>query len=130
MSLYSFLRDSTIIDLACLSLVLFSSFVLTIAAIAFLVATKRRKPLYVFIVLALFPLIIALAGATFRYVRSERLLAEYAEGVGPEWVAEHQARHRAEFLTTTVLGVAGAALPLGIGLGGLLLKNKEASPVG
>ena len=129
MSLYSFLRDSTIIDLACLSLVLFSSFVLTIAAIALVFAAKRRKPFYVFIFLALLPLTIALAGATFRCIRSERLLAEYAEGIGPEWVAEHQARHRGEFLITTGLGAAGTALPLSIGLGGLIFK-KEASSVG
>lgn len=129
MDVYSFVKSSTIIDIACLLLVLFSSLVLSLTAIALAIWAKRRKWLFVVLVAALFPLIIALAGATFRYVRSERLLTQYAQQVGEDNAARFRAEFRSEFLITTGIGVAGTALPLIIGLGGLVFKKSAAASV-
>lgn len=125
MDLYSFLKSSTIIDIACILLALLSSVALTITGIALVIWAKKRKWLYVFVGLALFPLIIGLAGATFRFVRSDRLLAQYASEIGDENAARFRAEFRTEFLVMTGIGVAGTALPLAIGLGGLVFKKNK-----
>ena len=124
MDLYSFVRNSTVVDLAFVMLTLLAGFGVLVAAIVVAIKAKTRKSICILLGIALLPLLIALAGGAYRYYRSEQLLTYYSEGTDLVRDEYHRV-FRAEFVTMCLLGAAGTVLPLLIGITALFVKKPQ-----
>lgn len=121
-TLIPFLKHSTALDLVVILLVILISVMLIPAGILTAVLARTRKPIYLFVVIALLPLLLALLGTYLRFRGIENAIAEFPE-VGSEVVAEG----RQEAWIVTYIGVAGTAIAELIGVTGLVLKKDRRS---
>ena len=121
-ALTDFLKSSTVVDFGFILVVLGLSAVLVLAALVMLIVVKSRRPFYLLIALAIFPLVVALAGAGWRYYQAEKLMAQYSEMAGDD-ASEWRQRFRTELLIMTMTGVPGTVLPILIALIGIVIKR-------
>lgn len=117
-TLIPFLKHSSALDLLVVLLVVLISVILIPVGILIAIASRRRMPIYFFLVIALVPLLLSLFGTYLRFRGIESAIAEFPE-VGNEVVA---ASHQEAWLTTYI-GAAGTAVAGLIGLTGLVLKK-------
>lgn len=119
-SLIPFLKHSNALDLLVITLVILIAVILIPVGIWIVIKSRSRKPIYFFLVIALLPLLLALVGTYLRFRSTERALDMFP-GVSQAVVAEA----RQEAWITTFIGAAGTALPVLIGLTGLVLKKER-----
>ncbi len=74
-TLIPFLRNSSVVDLLIIVLVILSTAILVPAGIWIAIAARSRKPIYFFLMIALLPLLLALLGTYLRFMNIERALA-------------------------------------------------------
>ena len=117
-TLMEFLKHSSTLDLLVILLVVFLTVILVPIGIAIVIAARRRMPIYLLLMIALLPLLIALVGTYLRFNNLERALAN-----NPEVSAEVVAAARQEAWITAYLGVAGTAVIELIGVTGLIVKK-------
>ena len=110
-----FVKHSSPFDWLIIALVLTLIFV----GILLLIVLRSRKPFYLFLVLALLPLLLGLLSTYLKYRGLERALAMFPEA-GDEVV---DAAHREAWIITYI-GATGSAVLALIGLLGLKLKKK------
>jgi len=121
-TLMDFLKSSTIVDLLVLLLILLFTVVLVPVGIGTVIASQSRTPIYIFLLTALLPLLLALIGTCLRFVSIQQAISQNPE-VGSSVVEAA----RQEAWITTYIGAAGAALLALIGLTGLALKKGNAA---
>ena len=124
-TLIPFLKHSNWLDLSIILLVILSALVLIPVGIFAFVASRTRKPIYLFLIITLLPLLLAVLGGILRYANAERLLDRYPD-LSASSVARIRQEIRQEAWITTLLGVAGTAIPGLIGITGLVLKKPRA----
>ena len=117
-TLIPFLKHSSALDLLVILVVILIAVVLIPIGIWIVFASRSRKPIYIFILIALLPLLLALLGTYLRLRGVETALALFPEA-GPGVVAAA----RQEAWITAYLGAVGTAIPGLIGVTGLLLKK-------
>ena len=88
--------------------------------ILIVIRSRRRKPIYFFLIITLLPLLLGLLGTYLIEIRIERDIA-LLKNVDAEGVAE--ARQAAWI--TTYIGAVGTAIPGLIGVTGLILKKEK-----
>jgi len=93
---------------------------MTPAGILIAIASRSRMPIYIFLLSALLPLLLALIGTCLRLVNIEQAIS-MNQDVGNEVVAAA----RQEAWITTYIGAAGTGLLALIGLAGLALKKER-----
>ena len=119
-TLIPFLKNSSVVDLLVITLVILITVILIPAGIWIVIAARSRKPIYFFLVLALLPLLLALLGTYLRFKSVDRAL-----GMNPGVSAEVVTAANQEAWVTTYLGVAGSAVIGLIGITGLILKKER-----
>ena len=119
-TLIPFLKNSSVLDLLVITLVILITVILIPAGIWIVVAARSRKPILFFLVLALLPLLLALLGTYLRFKSIDRALA-----MNPGVSAEVVTAANQEAWVTTYLGVAGSAVIGLIGITGLILKKER-----
>ena len=124
-TLIPFLKHSNWLDLSIILLVILSALVLVPLGIFAFVASRTRKPIYLFLIITLLPLLLAVLGGILRYANAERLLDRYPD-LSAGSVARIRQEIRQEVVITTLVGVAGTAIPGLIGITGLILKKPRA----
>jgi hypothetical protein len=117
-TLIPFLKSSSVVDLLVLFLVILISVFLIPVGIGISIASRSRKPICFFVMIAVLPLLLALFGTYLRFREIDRAIALFPEA-GEEVVAAG----RREAWITTYIGAAGTALPFLIGVTGLVLKK-------
>jgi hypothetical protein len=117
-TLIPFLKHSNALDLLVMILVILIAVILIPVGIWIAIASRTRKPIYFFLMIALLPLVFAVLGTYLRFRKIERVAAMF-----PDASAEVVAALRQEAWITTYIGAAGTALPGLIGLTGLVLKK-------
>lgn len=125
-TLIPFLKHSNWVDLLVILLLILSSVVLIAVGIFASIASRTRKPIYLFLIVTLLPLLLAMLGGFLRYANAERVLGIYPD-LSARAVAEIRQEIRREVLITTLIGVAGTAIPGLIGITGLVLKKERAA---
>lgn len=123
-ALIPFLKHSNWVDLSIILLVILIAVILIPVGIFASVASRTRKPIYLFLLITLLPLLLAMLGGFLRYANAERLLGHYPD-LSARSVAEIRQEIRWEAWITTLIGVAGTAIPGLIGVTGLVLKKKR-----
>ena len=119
-SLIPFLKHSSTLDLFVVMLIIAIAVILIPVGIWIVIRSRRRKPIYFFLIITLLPLLLGLLGTYLRYIRIERALA-----LVPNASAEVVAEVRQEAWITTYIGAVGTAVPGLIGVTGLILKKKK-----
>ena len=117
-TLIPFLRNSSVVDLLVIILVILITAILIPAGIWILIAARSRKPIYFFLMIALLPLLLALLGTYLRFMSIERALAKV-----PDVNTEVVSAAKQEAWITTYLGATGSAVIGLIGVTGLILKK-------
>lgn len=117
-TLIPFLKHSNALDLLVIILVIIMAVILIPVGIWTVTKSRRRKPIYFFLMIALLPLLLALLGTYLRFRKEERLI-----GMFPGVSAEVVASARQEDWITTYIGAAGTAVLGLIGVTGLVLKK-------
>ena len=117
-----FLKHSSTLDLLVILVVVFLTVILVPIGIAIVIAARRRMPIYLLLMIALLPLLIALVGTYLRFMNLDRALAN-----NPEVSAEIVSAARQEAWITAYLGVAGTAIIELIGVTGLIVKKDRKS---
>jgi hypothetical protein len=121
-TLISFLKSSSVPDLLVILLVVLIAAILIPLGIWTAIASRSRKPIYLFLVFALVPFILAILGTFLRLSENERALRMFPDA-SPEIVAASNQ----EAWITTYIGAAGTAVLGLIGVAGLVFK-KESEP--
>ena len=110
----NFLKFTSPFDL----LIIVLTLILIFAGILLLIVLRSRKPFFLFLVLALLPLLLGMLSTYLKYREIERMLTMLAES-GVE-VADAARR---EAWIITYFGAAGTAVLALIGIVGLILKK-------
>ena len=113
-TLSNFLKFTSSFDL----LIILLTLILIFVGILLLVVLRSRKPFYLFLALALLPLLLGMLSTYLKYREIERMLTMLAEA-GVE-VADAARR---EAWIITYFGAAGTAVLALIGLLGVLIKK-------
>lgn len=121
-TLISFFKSSTVVDLVVLLVILFITVVLFLAGIGIMIASRSRMPIYIFLLCAFLPLMLALIGTYLRFLSIEEALRQ-TPGVGEQVVVAA----RNEALITTYIGAAGTTVLALIGVTGLLVKKERGA---
>ena len=121
-TLIPFLKNSSVLDLTVMSLVILIAVILIAVGIWTAIASRTRKPIYLFLMITLLPLLLALLGTYLRFRNIERAAAMF-----PDASAEVVAALRQEAWIMTDIGLVGTAVPVLIGVMGLAFK-KERDP--
>jgi len=117
-SLISFLKHSSGLELLVMLGVILLAVILIPAGVWIVVASRRRKAVYLFLLVALLPLLLALLGTYLSLANVEKAAAMF-----PEASAEIVTAARQEAWIPTYLGAVGTVIPLLIGVIGLVLKK-------
>jgi hypothetical protein len=122
--LIPFLKHSNWLDLSIIVLVILSAVILIPVGIFAAIASRTRKPIYLFLIITLLPLLLAVLGGILRYANAERLLGRYPD-LSAGSVVRIRQEIRQEVWITTLLGFAGTGIPGLIGITGLVLKKER-----
>jgi len=117
-TLIPFLKHSSALDLLVIILVILVAVILVPVGIWIVIASRRRKPIYLFLIIALLPVLLALPGTYLKSIVVERAIKE-----APLASQEVVEAARQEAWITTYIGAAGTAVLGLIGVMGLLLKK-------
>ena len=117
-TLISFLKHSSALELLVLLVVILLSVSLIAVGIWIVIASRRRKPIYFFLMATLLPLFLGLLGTYLSLANVEKTAAMF-----PEASAEIVTAARQEAWVPTYIGVAGTLIPALIGVVGLVLKK-------
>jgi len=120
-ALTSFLKSSTVVDLQILLFILFITVVMIPIGIIIVFGSRSRMPSYVFLLCALLPLLLALAGTYVRFVSIDEAVRQN-ENVGEEVVLAA----RQEAWITTYIGAAGTTVLALIGVTAVVKKERGA----
>ena len=88
---------------------------------------QDAKVLFVYLAIALLPMILGLAGTGVRWDSNERLLALNEIAPTSQQAAEMRQRMLPEYVITVLIGAGSTSLPLLIGIAGLILKRNPQS---
>ena len=117
-TLISFLKHSSALELLVMLVVFLLALVLIPVGIWIVIASRRRKPIYFFLIATLLPLLLGLLGTYLSLANVEKMAAMF-----PEAGAEIVTAARQEAWIPTYIGVAGTLIPALIGVVGLILKK-------
>ena len=117
-TLISFLKHSSGLELLVLLLVLLVAVGLIAAGIWIVIASRTRKPIYVFLIATLLPFFLGLLGTYLSLANVEKTAAMF-----PEASAEIVTAARQEAWIPTYIGAAGTLIPAAIAVIGLVLKK-------
>ena len=78
-TLIPFLKHSNWVDLSVILLVILSALLLILVGLVAAIASRTRKPIYLFLIVTLLPLLLAMLGGFLRYANAERLLGIYPD---------------------------------------------------
>ena len=120
-ALTSFLKSSTVVDLQILLFILFITVVMIPIGIIIVFGSRSRMPSYVFLLCALLPLLLALAGTYVRFVSIDEAVRQN-ENVGEEVALAA----RQEAWITTYIGAAGTTVLALIGVTAVVKKERGA----
>ena len=119
-TLMSYLKSSSSLDLFIIFFVVSLTAILILIGILIVIVSRKRMPIYIFLLSALLPFLLALIGTCLRMVSIEQAVSNNP-GVSDEIVAES----RQEAWITTYVGTAGLGVLGLIGVTGLVLKRDE-----
>jgi Flp pilus assembly protein TadB len=114
----SFLKHSSGLELLVVLGVILLAVILIPVGVWIVIASQRRKPLYLFLMVALLPLLLALLGTYLSLANVEKAAAMF-----PEASTEIVTAARQEAWIPTYLGAVGTVIPVLIGVIGLVLKK-------
>lgn len=117
-SLISFLKHSSGLELLVVLGVVLLAVILIPVGVWIVIASRSRRPVYLFLIAALLPLLLALLGTYVGLANVEKAAAMF-----PEAGAEIVTAARQEAWIPTYLGAVGTAIPVLIGVIGLVLKK-------
>lgn len=120
-ALQSFLKSSTVVDLLVLLFIIFVTVVMIPVGIWIVFGTRSRMPSYIFLLSALLPLLLALAGTYLRFMSIDEALRQNP-GAGEQVVVAA----RQEAWITTYIGAAGTTVLALIGVAAVVKKETEA----
>ena len=118
-TLIPFLRNSSVVDLLVIILVILITAILIPAGIWIAIAARNRKPIYFFLMIALLPLVLSLLGTYLRFISIERARARV-----PNVNAAVVTAAKQEAWITTYLGATGTGVLELIAVTGLILKKE------
>jgi uncharacterized membrane protein len=121
-TLIPFLKSSSTLDLLVLLLVILIAVVLIPVGILIAIFSRRRMPIYFFLMVSVLPLLLALLGTYLRFIGIEHAIRST-----PNVSHEVVAASRQEAWITTYIGAVGTALPFLIGVTGLVLKKDKTT---
>jgi hypothetical protein len=128
MDLYSFLKSSSIVDFAFILLEITVGFLLVVGGVVMLFLVKRRAFFIGYLVLAMVPLILGVAGAGVRWYGNEKLMKLNEVDPASSFGREIKEREFPEYVITVLIGAACSAVPLLLGVGGAVAKRGKNSP--
>lgn len=117
-NLIPFLKYSSVVDWFFIILVVFVAIILIPVGLWIVIAARRRKSIYLLLMMTFLPLLLALVGTFVRIRKVETLAARY-----PEVTAEVVARGSQEAWVLTYIGAFGTLVPALIAVTGLVVKN-------
>ena len=117
-TLIPFLKSSSVVDWCFIILVISIGVILIPVSLWIVIASQRRKPIYLLLIMAFLPLLLALVGTYVRNSKVEVLAASY-----PEIGARTIAAWRQENSLMTYIGAAGTVVPAVIAVIGLVFKK-------
>jgi len=121
-TLISFLKHSSGLELLVVLAVVLLAVILIPVGIWIVIASRRRKPIYLFLMVALLPLLLALLGTYLALSNVEKAAAMF-----PEASAEIVTAARQEAWIPAYIGAVGTLVPALIGVIGLMLKKESQS---
>jgi hypothetical protein len=124
--LISFLKNSSIIDFAFIFGAVFVGILLIVVGVAMLFAARTRKFFFVYLAIALLPIILGLAGTGVRWYSAECLMSLNEIEPSSEQAVEIRENLLPEYVITVLIGAGSTSLPLLIGVLGLILKKNRA----
>ena len=117
-NLIPFLKNSSVVDLFFIILVVFIAVILIPVGLWIVIASRRRKSIYLLLMMTFLPLLLALIGTYVRIRKIETLAARY-----PDASAEVIAAGSQEAWIMTYVGAFGTLVPALISVTGLVVKN-------
>jgi hypothetical protein len=123
--LISFLKNSSIIDFAFIFGAVFVGILLIVVGVVMLFAARTRKFLFVYLAIALLPIILGLAGTGVRWYSAERLMSLNEIEPSSEQAVEIRENLLPEYVITVLIGAGSTSLPLLLGVLGLILKKNR-----
>ena len=119
-SLTTFVKNSSALDLFVVMVNIAIAVILIFVGILIVIISRRRKPIYFFLIITLLPLLLGLLGTYLIYIRIERDITLF-----PNASAEGVAEARQAAWVTTYIGAVGTAIPGLLGVTGLILKKEK-----
>jgi hypothetical protein len=117
-SLIPFLKHSSVLDLLVILLVVLIEVILIPVGIWIVIGSRRRKPIYFFLMIAVLPLLLGHLGTYLRFRGIESAMAMFPDA-RPEVVASA----RQEAWIITYVGATGTVVLWLIGMTGLVMKK-------
>jgi hypothetical protein len=117
-TLISFLKHSSGLELLVVLVVILLAVMLIPVGIWIVIASRRRKRIYFFLIAAFLPLFLAFLGTYLSLANVEKAAAMF-----PEAGAEIVTAARQEAWIPTYIGAVGTLIPAAIGVIGLILKK-------
>lgn len=117
-TLIPFLKNSSVVDWFFIMLVVFIAVILIPIGLWIVIASRRRKSIYLLLMMTFLPLLLALLGTYVRIRTLETLAARY-----PDVSAEVVAAGSKEAWIMTYIGALGTLVPALIAVTGLVVKN-------
>lgn len=117
-TLIPFLKNSSVVDWFFIMLVVFIAVILIPIGLWIVIASRRRKSIYLLLMMTFLPLLLALLGTYVRIRTLETLPARY-----PDVSAEVVAAGSKEAWIMTYIGALGTLVPALIAVTGLVVKN-------
>jgi lysylphosphatidylglycerol synthetase-like protein (DUF2156 family) len=122
--LYDFLKHATLIELGLVALAIITFVILILAGIWVAFYAKSRLTVGAYIAFALLPLFLCVLAIMAQWIHNRRL---YSGVENPE---AYYASDRADYLVGGIIGIFLTALPLVIGIAGLLIpRRRRGEPV-
>lgn len=119
-NLIPFLKSSTVVDWFFIMLVVFIAVILIPVGLWIVIAARRRKTIYILLMMTFLPLLLALLGTLVRIRKIETLAARY-----PDASAEVISAASQEAWVMTYIGAFGTLVPALIAVTGLVVKNNR-----
>jgi glucan phosphoethanolaminetransferase (alkaline phosphatase superfamily) len=123
--LYSFLKNSTVVDFAFIFGTVFVSILLIIVGIVMLFVAKTRKFFFVYVAFALLPIILALAATGVRWYGNDRLMKLNEIDPSSPQAAAIKQQLLPEYVLMVLIGAGCSAVPLLIGIAGIIIKKTQ-----
>ncbi|MEQ1764548.1 MAG: hypothetical protein ABL984_15570 [Pyrinomonadaceae bacterium] len=123
--LTSFIKGSSFIDFAFIFATVFVGTALIVIGGGMLLTAKTRKFFFLYLAFALLPIILGLGATGMRWYANELILSRNEIDPSSEAAAEIRRNMLPEYVITMLIGAGSSALPLLIGIAGLILKKNR-----